>query len=168
MAAMAQTTEDQLLAFIEIPKGGRNKYEYNEESGKLEFDRRLYAAVTFPTEYGFIPETRAVSGDPLDALICLDEPTFPGCVIDVSIIALFKMHDENGPDHKLVCIPHSDPAWSSISQVEDLPGNLKDEIAHFFDVYTQLENQDVQVEGWGTCDEALQVLEESRERYRSG
>ena len=154
-------------AFVEVPKGSRNKYELNEESGELEFDRRLFAAVSFPTDYGFILETKAESGDPLDALVCIDEPTFPGCVIQVKIIALFKMRDENGPDHKVLCVPLSDPAWSDLEEVEELPGNLKEEIAHFFDVYTQLEDQEVVVEGWGTREEATQVLEASRERYGS-
>ena len=154
-----------MKAFVEVPKGSRNKYEFNPESGELEFDRRLFAAVSFPTDYGFIPETAAGSGDPLDALICIDEPTFPGCVVRVKIIALFKMRDENGPDHKLLCVPLSDPAWSALDDVDDLPGNLKEEIAHFFDVYTQLEGQDVVIEGWGTRQEATEVLEASRERH---
>lgn len=158
---------DSVKAFVEVPKGSRNKYEFNEDSGELEFDRRLFAAVSFPTDYGFIPETKTQSGDPLDALICLDEPTFPGCVIRVKIIALFKMRDENGPDHKVLCVPLSDPAWSDLDEVDDLPGNLQEEIAHFFDVYTQLEDQEVSVEGWGTREEATRVLEETRERYRS-
>ena len=154
-------------AFVEVPKGSRNKYEFNPESGELEFDRRLFAAVSFPTDYGFIPETKAESGDPLDALICVDEPTFPGCVMQVRIIALFKMRDENGADHKVLCVPLSDPAWSALEEVDDLPGNLKEEIAHFFDVYTQLEDQEVQVEGWGTRDEATRFLDDGRERYRN-
>lgn len=153
-------------AFVEVPKGSRNKYEFNSESGELEFDRRLFAAVSFPTDYGFIPGTRAESGDPLDALICIDEPTFPGCVIWVKVIALFKMRDENGPDHKVLCVPLSDPAWSELEEVDQLPGNLKEEIAHFFDVYTQLEQQQVVVEGWGTRAQASQVLDESIQRYR--
>ncbi len=152
-------------AFVEVPKGSRNKYEFNPQSGELEFDRRLFAAVSFPTDYGFIPETKAESGDPLDALICVDEPTFPGCVVQVKIIALFKMRDENGPDHKVLCVPLGDPAWSGLEEVDELPGNLKEEIAHFFDVYTQLEDQEVLVEGWGTREEAMQVLEDSFKRY---
>jgi inorganic pyrophosphatase len=157
---------EPVKAFVEVPKGSRNKYEYNEASGELEFDRRLFAAVSFPTDYGFISETRTGSGDPLDALICIDEPTFPGCVIPVRIIALFKMRDENGADHKALCVPLSDPAWSGLDEVDDLPGNLQEEISHFFDIYTQLEGQEVSVEGWGTRQEAIQVLEESRDRYR--
>jgi len=159
--------EEALKAFVEVPKGGRNKYEYDEQSGNLEFDRRLYAAVTFPTEYGFIPETRAESGDPLDALVCIDEPTFPGCVIPVKAIGVFKMEDENGPDHKVVCVPLHDPAWSDLEEVDQLPGNLRDEIAHFFDVYTTLEQQDVSVEGWASKEEALELVETAHERYRS-
>ena len=159
--------QEPLKAFVEVPKGGRNKYEYNERSGKLEFDRRLYAAVTFPTEYGFIPETRAESGDPLDALVCIDEPTFPGCVIAVKAIGVFKMEDENGPDHKVVCVPLHDPAWKDLEDVDHLPGNLRDEIAHFFDVYTTLEQQEVSVEGWASREEALELVESAHERYRS-
>ena len=159
--------DDPLTVFVEVPKGGRNKYEYNEESGKLEFDRRLFAAVSFPTDYGFIPETRAQSGDPLDALVCIDEPTFPGCVIPVKPIAVFKMSDEKGPDHKVVCVPLRDPAWEGLDGIDDLPGSLQEEIAHFFDVYTALEQQDVSVEGWGPRDEALRLVDEGRERYQA-
>jgi inorganic pyrophosphatase len=160
--------DEPLTVFVEVPKGGRNKYEYNEESGKLEFDRRLFAAVSFPTDYGFIPETRAESGDPLDALVCIDDPTFPGCIIPAKPIAIFMMSDEDGPDHKVVCVPLNDPAWEGLDGVDDLPGSLQDEIAHFFDVYTALEQQDVSVEGWGSKEEALRLVEEARERYEAG
>ena len=158
---------EPLTCIVEIPKGSRNKYEYDHERDVIVLDRFLFSSVVYPTDYGFIPETKTHSGDPLDALICIDEPTFPGCVIRVKIIALFKMRDENGPDHKALCVPLSDPAWSDLDEVDDLPGNLKQEIAHFFDVYTQLEEQEVSVEGWGTREEATRVLEESRERYRN-
>ncbi len=160
--------EAPLKVFVEATKGTRNKYEYNEETGALEFDRRLFAAVSFPTDYGFVPETRTEGGDPLDALICVDDPTFPGCVMPVKVIALFKMRDEDGPDHKVLCVPLHDPAWNHLDEVEDLPGNLQNEISHFFAVYTDLEQQEVTIEGWANSEEALEVVEETRRRYADG
>ena len=161
-------SEKLLKVFVEVPKGSRNKYEYNPQTGDIEFDRRLFAAVSFPADYGFIPGTAMENGDPVDALVCVDDPTFPGCTIAVKAIALFKMSDENGPDHKVVCVPLKDPAWSSVDEVEALPGSIQDEIAHFFDVYTMLEDQDVSIEGWGPSQEALDLVERARRRYAGG
>ncbi len=159
--------DDPLKVFVEVPKGSRNKYEYDEDDGCLVLDRRLFSAVSYPTDYGFIPETRTEGeGDPLDALVCLDEPTFPGCLVPVKAIAVLRMSDEDGPDHKVVCVPLHDPAWNHLEEVEDLPGNLQDEIAHFFAVYTDLEQQAVSIDGWGDSEEARRLVDETRERYR--
>ena len=99
----------ELLAFVEIPKGSRNKYEYDEGIGQVVLDRFLSSSMVYPTDYGFLMGHRGRDGDPLDAMVCVSEPTFPGCVIPVKPIALFKMHDEKGEDDKIVCVPTHDP-----------------------------------------------------------
>ena len=157
--------DEKIRAVVEIPKGSRNKYEYDEEIGAMSFDRRLFGAVSFPTDYGFIRNTYTDEGDPLDVMVCVTEPTFPGCVVPVKLVALFRMHDEEGPDHKVVGVPAGDPAWSHVEDVDGLPGDLKEEIAHFFSVYTDLEGQEVTIDEWGSSADAHELLDECRRRY---
>ena len=109
-----------------------------------------------------IPETLAEDGDPLDAMVAVSEPTFPGCVIPVKPIALFKMRDEKGVDDKVICVPFQDPNWNHAERLEDLPEQLRDEISHFFAVYKTLEQKDVEVDGWYSREDALQVIEEAQ------
>jgi inorganic pyrophosphatase len=159
---MTRTTEDQLLAFIEIPKGGRNKYEYDERLGRVVLDRFLASATVYPLDYGFLMGHRGRDGDPLDVMVCVSEPTFPGCVIPVKPIALFKMHDEKGEDDKIVCVPLNDPGWNHADVLEDIPEALQREIEHFFSIYKQLEGKDVEVAGWRSREEALEVIADAR------
>ena len=152
---------------IEIPKGSRNKYEYDVESGTIKLDRFLYSSVVYPTDYGFIPDTWGQDDDPLDAMVCVSEPTFPGCVIDVNAIALFRMRDEHGVDDKVLCVPVNDPSWNNLEKLDDLPNQLRAEIAHFFTVYKDLEQKKaVDVDGWYPREDALKEIEDSRERWR--
>jgi inorganic pyrophosphatase len=153
---------DELLAFVEIPKGGRNKYEYDEELGRVILDRFLSSSTVYPTDYGFLIGHRGRDGDPLDAMVCVSEPTFPGCVVPVRPIALFKMHDEKGVDDKIVCIPTHDPNWNHAEKLEDIPGQLQKEISHFFSIYKDLEDKVVEVEGWRSREEALEVIEDAK------
>src|SRR5919201_936757 len=157
---------DQLLCFVEIPKGSRNKYEWDPDSGAIMLDRFLFSSMVYPTDYGFIPETRALDGDPLDAMVCVSEPTFPGCVIPVKPIALFRMEDDKGIDDKVLCVPLQDPAWNTLETLDDLPDQLRDEIAHFFSVYKDLEQKKVKVDGWYSREDALKEIEEARRRHR--
>jgi inorganic pyrophosphatase len=159
---MTRTTEDQLLAFVEIPKGGRNKYEYDERLGRVVLDRFLASATVYPLDYGFLMGHRGRDGDPLDVMVCVSEPTFPGCVIPVKPIALFKMHDEKGEDDKIVCVPVNDPGWNHADVLEDIPEALQREIEHFFSIYKQLEGKDVEVAGWRSREEALEVIADAR------
>ena len=138
---------DELLAFVEIPKGSRNKYEYDEELGALILDRFLSSSTVYPTDYGYLIGHRGRDGDPLDAMVCVSEPTFPGCVIPVKPIALFKMHDEKGEDDKIVCVPINDPGWNHAETLEDIPEQLQREITHFFSIYKQLEGKEVDGRG---------------------
>ena len=111
----------ELTCVVEIPKGSRNKYEYDPEIGAIKLDRFISASVVYPTDYGYVPETLAPDGDPLDVLVCVSEPTFPGCFVVTKAVGLFKMSDEKGPDDHVVCVPCDDPGWNSIDDVEDLP-----------------------------------------------
>jgi inorganic pyrophosphatase len=156
---------ESITVVVEIPKGSRNKYEYDERLGGIKLDRFLFSSMVYPTDYGFIPETLALDGDELDAMICVSEATFPGCIIDVKPIALFKMADDKGIDDKILCVPVTDPAWNTLDTLEDLPEQLRDEIAHFFSVYKDLEQKKVTVDGWYSREDALAEIEEARGRY---
>jgi inorganic pyrophosphatase len=153
---------DELLAYIEIPKGSRNKYEFDEQLRELVLDRFLSGSTVYPTDYGYLIGHRGRDGDPLDAMVCVSEPTFPGCVIRVKPIALFKMHDEKGEDDKIVCVPNNDPGWNHAEVLEDIPEQLQREITHFFSIYKQLEGKAVDVEGWRSREEALEVIADGR------
>jgi inorganic pyrophosphatase len=151
-----------LMAFIEIPKGSRNKYEYDERVGRVMLDRFLSSSMVYPTDYGYLIGHRGRDGDPLDAMVCVSEPTFPGCVILVKPIALFKMRDEKGEDDKIVCVPTHDPGWNTAETLDDITDQLQREITHFFSVYKQLEGKDVEVDGWRSREEAIEVIEDAR------
>jgi len=157
---------DGLLCYVEIPKGSRNKYEYDEDLDAVKLDRLLYSSIVYPTDYGFIPDTLGEDGDPLDAMVCVTEATFPGCVIEVKPLALFRMSDEEGVDDKLLCVPLSDPSWNTLEKLDDLPKQLTDEITHFFSIYKDLEQKSVEIGGWYSRDDAEQLVEEARRRFR--
>jgi inorganic pyrophosphatase len=151
---------------IEIPKGSRNKYEADHHSGEVWLDRMLFTATMYPTDYGFFPRTLGEDGDPLDAMVLLEEPTFPGCHIRVRPIGVFWMSDEKGPDAKVLTVPATDPRWAEISDIGDLPPHLLDEIAHFFAVYKELEpDKGTELSDWQGRDEAERAIVDARERY---
>ncbi len=161
-------TAAKLRAFdvlIEIPKGSRNKYEYDFEFKKIRYDRMLFSSMMYPADYGFIPETLALDGDPLDVLVLVTEPTFPGCVMQVKPIGVFHMADEKGPDEKVICVPVSDPIWNKLEDLSDMNPHLLKEIEHFFQVYKDLENKRVDVGGWGNVDEAYEIIEKCINRF---
>jgi inorganic pyrophosphatase len=156
-----------LYCLVEIPKGSRNKYEWDERLGAIRLDRFLFSSVVYPTDYGFVPETLAEDGDPLDVCVCVSEATFPGCVIHVKPIALLKMRDEKGVDDKVLCVPLHDPNWNELNELEDLSQPLRDEILHFFSIYKGPEGKKVEVDGWYGVDAALEVIEQARRRYET-
>ena len=159
---------DPVLCVVEIPKGSRNKYEYDPQLGAIKLDRFVSASVVYPTDYGYIPETLAPDGDPLDVLVCVSEPTFPGCVVPAKPVGLFKMSDEKGPDDHVLCVPLHDPGWNKLENVEDIPGQLRAEIGHFFAVYKDLDpDRHSEVTGWADRDAALETIEGARERFAS-
>jgi inorganic pyrophosphatase len=164
--ARSEADPDELVCIVEIPKGSRNKYEYDERLGGVKFDRLLMSAATYPADYGYLRGTLGQDGDPLDALVCLYEPTFPGCLIPVKPIGLFEMRDEKGIDDKVICVPHDDPYWNPYEELEDLPLLLRQEIEQFFSIYKDLEGKEVVVEGWRGRADALAEIRASRERLR--
>jgi inorganic pyrophosphatase len=160
--------DEILMCVVEIPRGSRNKYEYDPELGAIKLDRFISASVVYPTDYGYLPETLAPDGDPLDVLVCVSEPTFPGCIVPATPIGLFKMSDEKGSDDHVLCVPCNDPGWNSLQNIDDLPRQLRSEIGHFFDIYKDLdEGRHSEVNGWGDRAEALETIEQARERYRA-
>jgi inorganic pyrophosphatase len=156
-----------LVCVVEIPKGVRNKYEYDPELGGIKFDRLLMSAATYPADYGYLRGTLGQDGDPLDALVCLYEPTFSGCLIPVKPVGMFKMSDEKGIDDKIICVPLHDPYWNSYEELEDLPVLLRQEIEQFFSIYKDLEGKVVSIDGWCSREEALREIAAAQERARS-
>ncbi|PRZ43158.1 inorganic pyrophosphatase [Antricoccus suffuscus] len=140
---------------IEIPKGSRNKYEVDHSTGRVHLDRYLYTSMAYPADYGYIAGTLADDGDPLDALVLLPEPLFPGCYVAARPIAMYKMVDEAGGDDKLLCVPAGDVRWDGIKDIGDVSQFQLDEIKHFFEHYKDLEpGKHVQGSDWVGAAEA--------------
>ena len=156
---------DPLTAVVEIPRGSRNKYEMHHATGEIWLDRMLFTATHYPADYGFIPDTLAEDGDPLDVLVLVGEPTFPGCRIRIRPLGVFLMEDQGHPDHKIIAVPAGDPRWEATVEVEDLPLHLRRELEHFFSVYKELEGGRTVALGWQPRDHALRVVERAIQRY---
>ena len=138
-AKRAPMTDDIVDVIVEIPAGSRNKYEFDHDKHVIRLDRRLFTATRYPNDYGFVPDTLSEDGDPLDALVILDDPTFPGCWVRARVVGVFFMTDEAGPDAKLLTVLENDPQRAHVRDLEDLPEHYLDEIGHFFEVYKDLE-----------------------------
>ena len=161
-------SEQAIDVVIEIPTGSRNKYEYDHETHMIRLDRRLFTATTYPADYGFVPDTLAGDGDPLDVLVLVADPTFPGCVVRVRILGMFSMRDEAGVDAKLIAVLEHDPQWDDATDIGDVPLHLRNEIAHFFSIYKDLEpEKSTEVQGFAGRDEALAELEATRRAYQA-
>jgi inorganic pyrophosphatase len=161
------STDRTIEVIVEIPRGSRNKYEYDHDRHVIRLDRRLFSATFYPADYGFVPDTLAEDGDPLDVLVLLDEPTFPGCLVESRPVGVFSMTDENGPDAKIIAVACGDPTWASVVDLEGLPPFLTFEIAHFFDVYKDLEpGKLTKVKGFDDVDAAWDEIDRSFERAR--
>ena len=151
---------------IEIPKGQRNKYEMDHATGRIRLDRMLFTSTRYPADYGFIEDTLADDGDPLDALVLLDEPTFPGCLITCRVLGMFRMRDEKGLDDKILCVPAADPRMAHLRDIDDVAKFDRLEIQHFFEVYKDLEpGKSVQAEAWADRKAALAVIQACQERF---
>jgi inorganic pyrophosphatase len=151
---------------VEIPKGQRNKYEVDHKTGRIRLDRTLFTATQYPADYGFVEGTLGDDSDPLDALVLVQEPTFPGCLIHCRAIAMFRMTDEKGGDDKVLCVPADDVRQAHIQDIDDLPKFDLAEIQHFFEVYKEIEpGKSVEGATWVGRDAAEAEIEISRQRY---
>jgi inorganic pyrophosphatase len=156
---------DSFDVVVEIPKGSRNKYEMDFEAGRIRLDRTLFTATQYPADYGYIEGTLGRDGDPLDALVLVGSPTFPGCQIRARAIGMFCMSDENGPDEKVLCVPAHDPRYTSIVDIDDVPHFDRLEITHFFEVYKELEpRKSVEGSHWEGREATYTEIEASRAR----
>jgi inorganic pyrophosphatase len=157
----------QIEVVIEIPKGTRNKYEADHQTGAIWLDRMLFTSTRYPEDYGYVPLTLAEDGDPLDALVLLEEPTFPGCHIHARPVGVFIMRDEAGQDAKVLCVPATDPRVENVEDLKDLPDYELNEIAHFFAIYKALEpGKNTDVHGWQGRAVAEDVIESALRRFR--
>jgi inorganic pyrophosphatase len=150
---------------IEIPKGQRNKYEMDHRTGRIRLDRMLFTSTQYPADYGFIEGTLGEDGDPLDALVLLQEPTFPGCLIRCRTVGMFRMQDEAGGDDKVLCVPATDPRCEHLRDIHHVPEFDRLEIQHFFEVYKDLEpGKSVEGASWVGRTEAEIEIDRSRKR----
>jgi inorganic pyrophosphatase len=156
---------DIVEVFVEIPTGSRNKYEWDHHRGRFVLDRMLFSAVHYPGDYGFIRDCWGGDGDPLDAVVILGEPTFPGCTIHTRVVGMLRMHDDKGEDAKILGVPDTDPRWAHVQELGDIPKHLLDEVEHFFSIYKDLEHKTVTLDGWGTREEAVREVADGFARF---
>ena len=162
-------TADKITTFdvlIEIPRGSRNKYEYDKEREAFMLDRVLYSPVVYPADYGFIPKSTYDDGDPMDILVLMEQPTFPGCLIEARPIGIMGMIDGGDKDYKILAVPEDDPRFSDVQDISDVPSHLLKEIEHFFSVYKNLEGKVVETKGWEGKESAKKELLRSLEMYK--
>jgi len=162
---IGKNAPEEINVVIEITKGSQNKYEYDEEYDVIKLDRVLHSPLFYPLDYGFIPETRSLDGDHLDVMVLGSTSYFPGAVVPVRPVAMFKMIDGGDPDEKIMGVVANDPRLSHIKSFKDLNDHLPKEIAHFFAEYKRLEGKEVSVEGWEDKEAAIEEIKKSQERF---
>src|SRR4051812_45888111 len=163
--APAMDASPSLHCLIEIPKGSRNKYEWDAELQAIKLNRFLFSSVVFPTDYGFVTETLGEKGEALDALVCVNAATFPGCVIEVRVVGVLQMDDEEGRSDKLVCVPADDPAWDEVEGIDGLPEQLRKAVRRLRSRYKDPEGKRGETHGWGDRDAAEEGGGAGRRRY---
>jgi inorganic pyrophosphatase len=151
---------------VEIPKGSRNKYEYDKDKEAFALDRVLYSPFHYPAEYGIIPQTLWDDGDPMDILVIMDQPTFPGCIIETRPIGIMRMIDTGDSDDKVLGVPVNDPRFNDINDISQLPKQFLDEITHFFTEYKRLQGKKTEVLGWDNAEKAFESIEHSKELFK--
>jgi inorganic pyrophosphatase len=154
-------------AIIEIPAGSQNKYEYDHRTHRVRLDRVLYSPFHYPAEYGFVPDTVAEDGDPIDIIVLLSQPTFPGCELRARLIGLLEMEDDKGVDDKLLAVAADDPRYDTVTRLQDVSPHTLREIAHFFESYKALEGKSVRVDRWLEADAAVATLNACRARWEA-
>lgn len=155
----AQPKPGLINVLIEIPKGSKNKYEFDKDMQAFALDRVLYSSVQYPYDYGFVPNTLADDGDPLDGMVMMDQPTFPGCVIAARPIGMLEMIDGGDRDEKILCVPDKDPRYANIKSLKDVPQHRLDELAEFFKTYKNLEKKVTEIRGWQDVDQVMPLVE---------
>ena len=160
------STPEVVYAVVEISKGSRNKYEYDKDKEAFALDRALYSPFHYPAEYGIIPRSLWDDGDPMDILVIMDEPTFPGCVIDARPIGVMRMIDGGDSDDKILAVPVNDVRYKDVKDISDVPEALLNEISHFFEDYKKLEGKKTEVKGWDNAQAAREAINHSVELYK--
>jgi inorganic pyrophosphatase len=158
-------TPDVVNAIVEIPRGRRSKFEIDKKTGLIRLDRYLYSSSHYPGDYGFIPQTLAEDGDPLDILVMVNEPTFSGCLIEARVVGLFRMKDRGVNDFKILGVPNTDPLFAEYRNLRDAPSHFLREVEHFFATYKQLEGITIETMGWATAQDAAAEVQASVKRY---
>ena len=161
-----RTFPDVVEIVVEIPRGSRNKYEFDERTGVFRLDRVLSSAVFYNFDYGFAEDTRADDGDHTDALLVIDEPTFPGCHVWARPVGVLEMRDDKGADFKILCVAEGDPNQAHVQVLEDMRPHRLVEIEHFFETYKLLEDKTVEVRGWASRDRAREILQADRATWQ--
>ena len=154
-------------AIVEIPRGRRSKFEVDKTTGLLKLDRYLFASSHYPGDYGFIPQTLAADGDPLDILVMVNEPTFSGCLIEARVVGMFRMKDKGADDYKVLGVPNADPLFGHVKKLEDVPPHFLREVEHFFGTYKQLEGAHTESLGWTAAEASTQEVRDSVDRFRA-
>lgn len=161
-------TPDEVNVVVEIPRGCNNKYEYDKDMGMIALDRVQPTAMGQPYDYGFIPHTLSDDGDPLDALVVIDEPLYPHVVVPCRVIGVLKMVDDGDYDEKLICVAAEDKHYDHVRSLDDLGEHFQKKVAHYFEHYKDLQNKEVQVTGWGDVDEAHEITRTAISNYETG
>ena len=157
---------NKINVIVEIPKDSQNKYEYDKTNNVIRLDRVLYSPLHYPGDYGLIPQTLSDDGDPLDALVLMTNPTYPGILIEARPIALLRMEDAQEVDNKILCVAINDPRYASYKKMTDVEEHTLKEISHFFQVYKELEGKKVVIVGWGSDEEAKNIIRTAIDSYR--
>ena len=162
----AQPEDGVINVLIEIPGGSKNKYEFDKDMNAFALDRVLFASVKYPYDYGFVPNTLADDGDPLDGMVMMDEPTFPGCVIAARPIGMLLMIDGGDRDEKILCVPAEDPRYNEVKSLKDVSPHRLEEIAEFFRTYKNLEKKVTEIQGWKDVEDVKPLVEQCIKAYK--
>jgi len=163
---VGEKAPDRVNAVIEIPKDSVNKYEYDKKLHVFRLDRTLFSPVHYPGDYGFIPNTLGQDGDPLDVLVLVEAPSFPGCLMEVRPLGVLQMVDQGKRDEKILAVAESDPLYRQVRDASQVPQHQLREIEHFFSIYKYLEDKRTEIAGWGDVNEARKIILEGMRRLR--
>jgi inorganic pyrophosphatase len=161
------SSPEVVYAVVEVPKGSRNKYEYSKSAGVIKLDRVLYSPLHYPGDYGFIPQSFYGDGDPLDILVMMNEPTYPGCVIEARVVGMLRLIDKGDADDKVLAVPATDPQFEEVHKLADVPKHFLREVEHFFLIYKQLEGKAVESKGWADETEAQAAIISALKLYKN-